>query len=95
MILDSPNHVVQTIYIDEEDELEAVCLDENTGKIAVCSARNIYIHHPYGVDYEVVKVGEALVRPEGMLTDAVVSPGQHVAARQQRFNHHTFMGHAG
>ncbi|KAF1977584.1 hypothetical protein BU23DRAFT_587563 [Bimuria novae-zelandiae CBS 107.79] len=55
IILGAPNHVVQTIYIDEESELEAVCLDENTGKIAACSARYIYIHQPYGVGYGVFK----------------------------------------
>lgn len=45
--------MVQTIYIDEELELEAVCLDEATGKLAACSTRHIYIHQPYQVEYEV------------------------------------------
>ncbi|KAJ4295133.1 regulator of (H+)-ATPase in vacuolar membrane [Kalmusia sp. IMI 367209] len=55
IILDSPNHVLQTTYIDEESELEAVCLDENTGKLAVCSTRHIYIYKPYGQDEGAVK----------------------------------------
>jgi hypothetical protein len=57
VVLDSPNHVLQTTYIDEEADLEAVVLDENTGKIAVCSTRHIYIYQPYGHDYGAVKVG--------------------------------------
>lgn len=57
IILDSPNHILQTTYIDEESELEAVCLDENTGKLAACSTRNIYVYQPYGQDEGAVKVG--------------------------------------
>ncbi|CAI6326249.1 unnamed protein product [Periconia digitata] len=61
IILDSPNHVVQTIYIDQEDELEAVALDENTGKLATCSKKRAYIFEPYINDEdpanEVVKWG--------------------------------------
>ena len=56
IILDRPNHVLQTIYIDEEFELEAVALDVATGKIAACSTRNIYIYRPYGQDEGAVKV---------------------------------------
>lgn len=57
IILDSPNHVLQTTYIDEESELEAVALDENTGKIATCSTRHIYVYQPYGQDEGAIKVG--------------------------------------
>lgn len=56
VVLDRPNHVLQTIYIDEEDELEAVALDEGTGKLAACSARHIHIYRPYGQDEGAVKV---------------------------------------
>ena len=56
VILDRPNHVLQTIYVDEEFELEAVALDEGTGKLAVCSKQHIYIYRPYGQDEGVVKV---------------------------------------
>ena len=47
--------MVQTIYIDDESELEAVCLDEATGKLAACSTSRIYIHQPYQVDYRVFR----------------------------------------
>lgn len=47
---------MQTIYIDEETELEAVAVDEGTGKLAACSTRHIYIYQPYSVEYDVYKV---------------------------------------
>ncbi|KAF1845268.1 uncharacterized protein K460DRAFT_286617 [Cucurbitaria berberidis CBS 394.84] len=55
IILDRPNHVLQTIYIDEELGLEAVALDQGTGKIAACSTRNIYLYRPYGRDEGAIK----------------------------------------
>lgn len=55
IILDRPHHVLQTVYIDEEFELEAVALDEGTGKLAACSARNTYIYRPYGQDEGAIK----------------------------------------
>ncbi|KNG49742.1 wd repeat-containing protein [Stemphylium lycopersici] len=58
IVLDRPNHVLQTLYIDEEFELEAVAIDEGTGKLAVCSTRHIYIYRPYGQDEGAIKVGK-------------------------------------
>ncbi|KAL5114044.1 regulator of (H+)-ATPase in vacuolar membrane [Pleosporales sp. CAS-2024a] len=55
VILDRPDHVLQTIYVDEELELEAVALDEGTGKLAACSTQHIYIYQPYRQDESVVK----------------------------------------
>ncbi|KAI1674076.1 Rav1p-C domain containing protein [Pyrenophora tritici-repentis] len=55
IVLDRPNHVLQTLYIDEETELEAVAIDQATGKLAVCSTQNIYIYRPYGQDEGAVK----------------------------------------
>ncbi|USP81648.1 hypothetical protein yc1106_08922 [Curvularia clavata] len=55
IVLDRPNHVLQTIYIDEEFELEAIAIDEGTGKLAVCSTRQIYVYRPYGQDEGAVK----------------------------------------
>ncbi|KAF2744645.1 hypothetical protein M011DRAFT_470243 [Sporormia fimetaria CBS 119925] len=45
--LDRPNHVLQTTYIDGEDELDAITLQEVTGKLAVCSATRIYVYQAY------------------------------------------------
>ncbi|KAI8935121.1 hypothetical protein NX059_007715 [Plenodomus lindquistii] len=55
VVLDRPDHVLQTIYIDEESELEAVALDEATGKLAACSKNHIYIYRPYGQDEGAIK----------------------------------------
>ncbi|UPX15395.1 regulator of (H+)-ATPase in vacuolar membrane [Ascochyta rabiei] len=55
VILDRPNHVIQTIYMDDEEALEAVALDQGTGKLAACSTRHMYIYQPYSVEYGVYK----------------------------------------
>ncbi len=60
--------MVQTIYIDEEDELEAVAIDEGTGKLATCSLYNIYIYQPYAVEYGVYKVSSGRKGSEAVLT---------------------------
>lgn len=60
MILDKPNRVLQTTYIEKEEELEAVTFDEATGKIVTCSNANIYVYKPYGQDEGAVKVGGSL-----------------------------------
>lgn len=56
VVLDRPDHILQTVYINEESELEAVALDEATGKLAACSTKNIYIYQPYGQDEGAIKV---------------------------------------
>jgi hypothetical protein len=40
------------------DELEAVAIDQATGKLATCSTHNIYVYQPYSVEYGVYKVGD-------------------------------------
>lgn len=40
--------------------MEAVTLDEATGKIAISSNANIYVYKPYGQDEGAVKVGGSL-----------------------------------
>ncbi|EMD60047.1 hypothetical protein GGP41_009455 [Bipolaris sorokiniana] len=55
ILLDRPSHVLQTLYIDDEFELEAVAIDEATGKLAVCSTRHIYVYRPYGQDEGAIK----------------------------------------
>jgi hypothetical protein len=56
VLLDGADHVLQTIYIDGEVELEAVALDAGTGKLAACSTRHIYLYRPYGHDEGAIKV---------------------------------------
>ncbi|WEW54933.1 regulator of (H+)-ATPase in vacuolar membrane [Emydomyces testavorans] len=49
MILDGPHRLLQTIYLDDTDLLEAVVVEESTGKIAVCSGSDVSIYQPYSV----------------------------------------------
>ncbi|KAJ4153309.1 hypothetical protein LMH87_009801 [Akanthomyces muscarius] len=45
-ILDDPQKVVQTIYDDNDDELEAIAFDDASGKIAVCTTDSIRVYRP-------------------------------------------------
>ena len=47
---------MQTIYVDDVDELEAVTIEESSGTIAVCSQEQVYIYGPIGRDEGVLKV---------------------------------------
>ncbi|KAF1813625.1 WD repeat protein-like protein [Eremomyces bilateralis CBS 781.70] len=48
VILDGPHQLLQTIYLDKDDDLQAVALDEDSGKIAAASSTEIHIYKPYG-----------------------------------------------
>lgn len=71
-MLDAPNHVLQTTYIDEETDLEAIAFHEDTGKIAACSRTQIYVYRPYGQDEGHLRWSlqgsMALPDPEDMIT---------------------------
>jgi hypothetical protein len=60
VILGGPNRVLQTIYIEEDQVLQAVSFDETTGKIAVCAGVNVYVYKPYGQDEGEIKVSMVL-----------------------------------
>ncbi|KAI9681631.1 MAG: regulator of (H+)-ATPase in vacuolar membrane [Trizodia sp. TS-e1964] len=47
VILGGADNVIQTIYQEGED-LEAVAIDEATGKIATCAGSSIFLYRPYG-----------------------------------------------
>ncbi|TPX19515.1 regulator of (H+)-ATPase in vacuolar membrane [Coccidioides immitis] len=49
VILEGPHRILQTIYLDDADSLEAVVVEESSGKIAVCSWQNVFIYEPYRV----------------------------------------------
>ncbi|KAE8153886.1 RAVE protein 1 C terminal-domain-containing protein [Aspergillus avenaceus] len=55
VILGGPHTLLQTIYVDDADSLEAVAIDEASGKIAVCGGPDIFVYQPYGVKYETLK----------------------------------------
>lgn len=46
-ILSDHSTLLQTIYDDDETHLEAVALDEASGKIAVCTDRTVRIYRPF------------------------------------------------
>lgn len=56
VILKGPQEILQTIHVDEVDDLEAVTIDEGSGRIAVCSQEQVYIYGPIGRDAGVLKV---------------------------------------
>jgi len=56
VILAGPHQLLQTIYHEATQILEAVAIDEVSGKIAVCSGGTIYIYQPFGQTEDVLKV---------------------------------------
>ncbi|PLB52265.1 WD repeat protein [Aspergillus steynii IBT 23096] len=55
VILGGPHKLLQTIYVDDGDALEAVTIDETSGKIAVCGGPDVFIYQPYGILDETLK----------------------------------------
>ncbi|KAI9825757.1 MAG: hypothetical protein M1819_000475 [Sarea resinae] len=48
VVLGGIDHILQTVYHDEDEELEAVIFDEASARIATCAGRKIYVYQPYG-----------------------------------------------
>ena len=57
IILESPNSLLQTIYLAEDVQLEAVEVDVESGQIATCAGSTVYVYKPYGQDEGALKVG--------------------------------------
>ncbi|RAL17097.1 WD repeat protein [Aspergillus homomorphus CBS 101889] len=55
VILGGPHKLLQTIYVDDTDVLEAVTIDEVSGKIAACGGPDVFIYQPYGIQNETLK----------------------------------------
>ncbi|KAL5339866.1 RAVE protein 1 C terminal-domain-containing protein [Aspergillus crustosus] len=55
VILGGPNKLLQTIYVDDTPALEAVAIEETSGKIAVCGGPHTFIYQPYGIQDETLK----------------------------------------
>ncbi|KAF7558372.1 hypothetical protein G7046_g5782 [Stylonectria norvegica] len=47
-ILDGSRSVIQTIYDDDEQPLEAISIDEASGKIATCTSTKVRVYKPFG-----------------------------------------------
>ncbi|ERF76244.1 hypothetical protein EPUS_04321 [Endocarpon pusillum Z07020] len=55
IILGDAQKILQTIYIDDAASLEAVTIDERSGKIAVCDNIHIFIYRPVGKEEGVLR----------------------------------------
>ncbi|EAW07461.1 WD repeat protein [Aspergillus clavatus NRRL 1] len=55
VILGGPHTLLQTIYVDDTKTLEAVTIDEASGRIAVCGGPDVFIYQPYGIKHETLK----------------------------------------
>ncbi|KAJ9667643.1 regulator of (H+)-ATPase in vacuolar membrane [Coniosporium apollinis] len=55
IVLDGPNHVLQTTYHTDPCHLVTVTFDEATGKLATCSTAEVHIYQPYGQEEGEVK----------------------------------------
>jgi hypothetical protein len=60
VVLTGPDTILQTIYDDDEAELEAIAIDEASGKIATCVGKSVRVYRPYGRDEGALKVGCAV-----------------------------------
>jgi hypothetical protein len=58
VVLDGPDHILQTTYLELPDELVAVVFDELSGKIATASPSTVHIYKPYGRDEGALRVGD-------------------------------------
>ncbi|KAK0639249.1 RAVE protein 1 C terminal-domain-containing protein [Cercophora newfieldiana] len=54
-ILGDPETLLQTVYDDDEQPLEAIALDEASGKIAVCTDRTVRIYRPFGREEDALR----------------------------------------
>ncbi|KAK0390029.1 hypothetical protein NLU13_3602 [Sarocladium strictum] len=54
-ILRGSQTILQTIYDDDDAPLEAITLDEATGKIATCTAKQVRIYKPFGLEHDALK----------------------------------------
>ncbi|KAJ5224892.1 RAVE complex protein Rav1 C-terminal [Penicillium citrinum] len=55
VILSGPQTLLQTIYVDDTDTLQAVAFDEESGNIAVCGGPDVFVYQPYGIPGETLK----------------------------------------
>ncbi|KAH7134828.1 RAVE protein 1 C terminal-domain-containing protein [Dactylonectria estremocensis] len=54
-ILDGSNGVLQTIYDDDPQPLEAIAFDEASGKIATCTLTQVRVYRPFGSREDALK----------------------------------------
>ena len=62
IILEDAQKVLQTVYIDDAETLEAVTLDEESGKFAICDKTHVFIYKPEGRGEGLLRVCESFWR---------------------------------
>ncbi|KAI9736645.1 MAG: regulator of (H+)-ATPase in vacuolar membrane [Cirrosporium novae-zelandiae] len=55
VILGGAHTLLQTIYHNEDEELQAIALDEDSGKFVVASQAQLYIYRPHGKEEGVLR----------------------------------------
>ncbi|KAG9233033.1 WD repeat protein-like protein [Amylocarpus encephaloides] len=55
VVLTGPDAILQTIYDDDDTELDAITIDEASGKIATCAGNTVRVYRPYGQDEGALK----------------------------------------
>lgn len=55
-ILEGSCGILQTVYDDGEQPLEAIAFDESTGKIATCTSTEVRVYKPFGSREDALKV---------------------------------------
>lgn len=56
-VLDGSQTILQTIYDDDDQPLDAIAIDEHTGKIATCTPAQVRVYRPLGLREDSLKVG--------------------------------------
>jgi len=60
-VLSGSHRAIQTVYDDDSEHfLDAIALDEATGKIATCTSKQVRIYRPLILQDESVKVNAKL-----------------------------------
>ncbi|KAK5997385.1 Regulator of V-ATPase in vacuolar membrane protein 1 [Cladobotryum mycophilum] len=54
-ILNGSRTIIQTVYDDNEQHLNAITIDEGTGKIATCTSTEVRVYKPLGLQEDALK----------------------------------------
>lgn len=72
----APQTIVQTIYTDTDDELEAIAVDEESGRIATCTRTAVVVYRPCTGDPKAPLKVRAHPMPSLSMRRAIPSPVQ-------------------
>lgn len=93
VILGGPHDLIQTIYHDNAGALDAVAIDEVSGKIGTCTNEELYIYRPYGRIEGALKVATSTRTISQDPDGAIVVPPVHTTDHRGRKRHvYTIMG---